>query len=352
MKINKFLRNKKILITGANGFKGAWLSYWLYMAKAKVIGIGGVNKNEKLFKQLSLQKKIKFKYIDIREKNKLEKFIKKNRPSIIFHLAAQAILSEGYRDPFNTITTNAIGTLNLLEICKSCKFIKSIVCVTSDKCYKNNHSTKGFKESDKLGGVDPYSASKACAEIIAESYTQSSFLKNKIGLATGRAGNVIGGGDSSPNRLIPDSIKYLRKNKTIYIRRPNFNRPWQHVLEPLYGYLVLSYNLYYNPKKYSGAWNFGPKKNSITTVYEIVKKIIKYWGEGKVEINQKKQFYEQENLQLNLLKSNKYLKWYPKYSINQSIKKTVDWYKEVHLSKGKSAEEITRSQILSYINEK
>ena len=123
-------------------------------------------------------------------------------------------------------------------------------------------------------------------------------------------------------------------------------------MEPLYGYLVLSYNLYYNPKKYSGAWNFGPKKNSITTVYEIVKKIIKYWGEGKVEINQKKQFYEQENLQLNLLKSNKYLKWYPKYSINQSIKKTVDWYKEVHLSKGKSAEEITRSQILSYINEK
>ena len=352
MIINKFLKNKNILITGANGFKGAWLSYWLYMAKAKVAGIGTKNINEKLFKQLSLHKKIKFKYIDIREKNKLEKFIKTNRPSIIFHLAAQAILSKGYRDPFSTITTNTIGTLNLLEICKSFKFIKSIVCVTSDKCYKNNHTTKGFKENDKLGGVDPYSASKACAEIIAESYIQSSFLKSKIGLATGRAGNVIGGGDSSPNRLIPDCIKYLKKNKTIHIRRPNFNRPWQHVLEPLYGYLVLAYNLYYNPEKYSGPWNFGPKKNSITTVYEIVKKIIKYWGKGRVKINKKKQFYEQENLQLNLSKSNKYLKWYPKYSINQSIKKTVDWYKEVHLSKGKFAEKITRSQILSYINEK
>ena len=180
----------------------------------------------------------------------------------------------------------------------------------------------------------------------------SFYLKNNRGLATGRAGNVIGGGDWSPNRLIPDSVKCIIKNKEIYLRRPNFNRPWQHVLEPLYGYLILALKLYNEPKKYSGPWNFGSKKNTVTSVYEVVKKIIKYWGKGKVKINKKKQFYEQENLQLNISKANKILKWYPKLSIDKSVKETVDWYKYVYLYGPKKAEEITSKQIENYMNEK
>ena len=212
--VKNFYKNKKILITGATGFKGAWLSYWLYLMNAKVIGVGRKpNMNENLFKQLRLKKKIKTKYFDIRDKKKLETLIKKFKPAIIFHLAAQPIISLGYKRPEETITVNSLGTLNIIEICKNLKFVKSIVCVTSDKCYENNFSTKGFKENDKLGGSDPYSASKASAEIIVKSYLESFYLKNKKGLATGRAGNVIGGGDWSPNRLIPDCVKWITKNK-------------------------------------------------------------------------------------------------------------------------------------------
>ena len=297
--VKNFYKNKKILITGATGFKGAWLSYWLHILGAKVVGVGRKpNKNDNLFKQLDLKKKIKIKYFDIREKKKLEKVIKNFKPSIIFHLAAQPIISEGYKKPEETIMVNSIGTLNIVEICRTLKFIKSIVCVTSDKCYQNNFSTRGFKEDDKLGGSDPYSASKANAEIIVKSYLESFYYDKKIGLATGRAGNVIGGGDWSPNRLIPDCIKWIIKDKLIFLRRPKFNRPWQHVLEPLNGYLTLAYKLYSDPKKYSGAWNFGSKKGTVTSVFEVVKLIIKYWGKGKVKINNNKQFFEQKNFEV------------------------------------------------------
>ena len=259
----KFFKNKKILITGASGFKGAWLSFMLHILKAKVYGLGiRPNLNEKLFNQIKLKEKIIFRYIDVTNKNELKKYICKVKPSIIFHLAAQPILSKSYKYPFETVVTNSIGTLNLLEICKDLNYVKSIICITSDKCYKNNFSTKGFKEEDKLGGEDPYSASKACAEIIAESYYKSFLKKKKIGLATTRAGNVIGGGDWSPNRLVPDCINWLINKQTIKIRRPNFNRPWQHVLDPLYCYIQLSYQLYKKPVKYSGSWNFGSKKET------------------------------------------------------------------------------------------
>ena len=349
----KFFKNKKILVTGASGFKGAWLSFMLHILSAKVYGLGiKPNLNEKLFNQIKLKKKITFKYINITDKNRLKKYIHKIKPSIIFHLAAQPILSESYKYPFKTIVTNSIGTLNLLDICKELKFVKSIVCITSDKCYKNNYSTTGFKEDDKLGGEDPYSASKACSEIIAESYYKSFYKKKKIGLATTRAGNVIGGGDWSPNRLVPDCINWLMNKEIIKIRRPNFNRPWQHVLDPLYGYIKLSYELYKKPEKYSGSWNFGSKKGNIISVKNIVKIIIKYWGNGRYKILNKKLFYEQENLQLNIQKSNKILKWFPKYSIKESLATTVEWYKFVYLNGTKSAESITKKQILSYFKKK
>jgi CDP-glucose 4,6-dehydratase len=351
--LKKFYKNRKILVTGASGFKGSWLSYSLCLMHAKVYGLGiKKNNNEKLFNQLKLKSKIDFRYIDIRNYEKLKKFINLSKPSIIFHLAAQPIVSESYKRPSETINTNAIGTLNLIDICKEFNFIKAIICITSDKCYKSNHSTTGFKEGDHLGGDDPYSASKACAEIIANSYYKSFYKKKNKGLATTRAGNVIGGGDWSPNRLFPDCIKSLINNEPIKIRSPNFNRPWQHVLDPIFGYLLLAVRLNSNAEKYSGPWNFGPKTKKVISVQEVVKEIIKYWGSGNYKRLNNNKFYEQKNLQLNILKSKKILKWSPKYSIKTSVKKTVEWYKSVYFSKDIDVEKVTKKQINSYMNQK
>ncbi len=349
--INNFYKNKKVLVTGATGFKGAWLCYWLVMLGAKVHGIGyNPNKNKNLFYSLKLDKKIKLKLFDIRNKKKLESFVKTSKPTIVFHLAAQPLILESYKKPYLTYTVNSLGTLNILETVKNNNTIKSLVCITSDKCYESNNSTKGFKETDKLGGEDPYSGSKASAEIMIGTYQKSFFNKKKCGIASARAGNVIGGGDWSANRLIPDSINSIMKNKTIYIRNPNFNRPWQHVIEPLYGYLILAKKIYKEPKRYSGPWNFGTKKNTVTNVLESVKAIVKFWGKGKINFRKNQKYYEQTNLQLNINKSKKFLKWEPKYSIIKSIQVTVNWYKKVLVEKY-SIEKITTEQIQDYMNE-
>lgn len=349
MKFNlyNFYKNKKVLVTGATGFKGAWLSYWLHILGAKVFAIGYTpNKNKNLFYSLNLHKKININILDIRNKKKLNYYINKIKPQIVFHLAAQPLILESYKEPYKTYEVNTFGTLNILEICTKFSFVKSLICVTSDKCYESNFSTKGFKETDRLGGVDPYSGSKAAAEIIIKTYTES-FKKKKLGIASARAGNVIGGGDQSQNRLIPDIVNCLNKRKKIFIRNPDFNRPWQHVLDPLYGYLILASKLYWDPKKYSGPWNFGTEKNTVTSVIKIVKLAIKSWGYGELMINKEKKLYEQTNLQLNIDKSKKILKWKPKYKIRDSVKLTIEWYKKV-LSKEITAEEITKKQISDY----
>lgn len=355
MNYKKFYKKKKVLITGVTGFKGAWLGLWLNLLGAKVYGVGyKPNNNKRLFDQLNLRKKISFQNIDIRNYKKLSKHIKKIKPEIIFHLAAQPIISKSYEDPLSTYEINSLGTLNLIEIVKINNFVKSSVFITSDKCYQSNNSTKGFKEDDKLGGIDPYSGSKASAEIIVNTYYQS-FFKNKIkrGIATARAGNVVGGGDWSKDRLIPDAIKSLTRNKKIIIRNPYFNRPWQHVLEPLNGYLMLAYHLHKMPEKYSGPWNFGTERNTITSVEQIIEKIIFYWGKGKFKKTNKKKFYEQTNLQLNIEKSKTKLRWKPRLSIDECISITVDWYKQV-INNDKSVEIITKDQIFNYmkINDK
>ncbi len=350
MKLKQFYRNKKILITGATGFKGAWLCLWLKIMGAKVYGIGyKPNNNKRLFDQLNLSKKIYFNYVDVRNYKKMNNFILKTKPQIVFHLAAQPIISKSYEKPMHTYEVNSLGTLNLIDIIKKNKFIKSAIFITSDKCYESNHSTVGFKENDKLGGIDPYSGSKACAEIIVNTYYQSYFKdKIKTGIATARAGNVIGGGDWSKDRLVPDSIKFLNKKKIIIIRHPNFNRPWQHVLEPLFGYLILAFKLYKQPKKYSGPWNFGTERNTITSVEQVINKIIFYWGEGKYKKINKKKFYEQTNLQLDIKKAKRELKWKPKLSIDDCISMTVDWYRKV-LTNRKTVQQMTKSQIVNYM---
>tara|TARA_B100000674_G_C37832130_1_gene911044 strand:+ start:171 stop:1226 length:1056 start_codon:yes stop_codon:yes gene_type:complete len=346
-----FYKNKRILVTGATGFKGAWLCMWLKILGSKVYGIGhNPNKNKNLFYSLNLHKEINLSILDVRNFSKLCKKIKNIKPEIIFHLAAQPLILESYKKPFETYNVNSNGTLNILESIKNTKSVKTLILVTSDKCYQSNFSTKGFKEEDKLGGEDPYSGSKACAEIIANTYYKSFFSKKNIGIATARAGNVIGGGDWSKDRLIPDCINSILKNKTIKLRNPLFNRPWQHVLEPLNGYLILAEKLYKNSKKYSGPWNFGSKKNTVTNVLTIVKRIVKKWGKGRI-IFKKQKFYEQINLQLNINKSQEILKWKPKLSILESVDFTVEWYKKI-LTEKEDVIKITKYQINKFMNEK
>ena len=347
-----FYNNKRVFVTGVTGFKGAWLCSWLLKLGAEVYGTGfNPNQNKNLFYKLNLEKKIKLKLFDIRDLKKLKNFINFSKPSIIFHLAAQPLIYESYKKPLLTFDVNCRGTLNILEIVKNAKFIRSLISITSDKCYENTGRTKGYKETDVLGGVDPYSASKASAELIIRAYRESFFKqKMRCGVSSARAGNVIGGGDWSDKRLIPDCIRSLEKGKAIKLRNPNFNRPWQLVLEPLKGYLILAKKQYENPKKYAGAWNFGTEASSITNVKKIVEYMIEFWGSGVLKTEKITKFHEQQNLQLNIKKAKKYLNWRPTYNIKESVQIATDWYFKV-LKEKKSPVEVTNNQIDNYMYE-
>jgi CDP-glucose 4,6-dehydratase len=344
--IIKFYKNKKILITGVTGFKGSWLSYWLLKLNSKIVGIGfNSKKKHKLFESLEIAKKIKVNYFDIRDKQRLEKIIKNFKPSIIFHLAAQPIVSETYKNPYETLDVNIKGTLNVIDISTRYKFIKSIVSVTSAHCYENQNKNISLKETDKLGGNDPYSASKACSELLIKSYKNNYFTKK--GISSVRASNIIGGGDWSKNRLIPDCINYLKKDLKIKLRNPNHIRPWQFILEPLRGYLLLAYNQYNYPKKFSSEWNFGPKNSDCISVKNVVKQIIYIYGKGSIQ-KIKSEFSENSYLKLNSLKAEKELNWKPIYNVKKSIKKTIEWYNLV-INKKKNPKIITNKQINEYM---
>ena len=351
-KLKKFYKNKKVLVTGATGFKGSWLCSWLLKLGAKVYGTGySPNQNKNLFYDLNLNNRINLKIFDIRDYRRLKNFIYYSKPKIIFHLAAQSLVYNSYQKPLITFDINCRGTLNILEITKKYKFIKSVVLITSDKCYENVGKIKRYKESDMLGGVDPYSASKGAAELIIRSYRESFFKnKKKCGVSSARAGNVIGGGDWSKKRLIPDCIRSLIKNEAILLRNPNFSRPWQLVLEPLKGYLILAKKQFENPLKYSGAWNFGTERKSTTSVKQIAKYIVNYWGKGKIRTIRNNKFYEQQNLQIDSNKAKKKLGWVPTYNTEKSLKVTTDWYQKV-LRKRKNSIDVTNEQIENYMNE-
>jgi len=349
-KLTNFYRNKKIFVTGATGFKGSWLCSWLIKLGAKVYGAGyNPNNNNNLFYGLNLEKKINLKLFDIRDFKKVNTFIKEKKPEIIFHLAAQPLVYDSFIRPMYTFDVNFKGTLNVLEASKNCKNVKSIICVTTDKVYEGSENNKKFKETDRLGGQDPYSLSKASAELIIKSYREIfKKIKKNCYISSVRAGNVIGGGDWSENRLVPDCIKSIRSDKTVIIRNPKFIRPWQFVLEPLKGYLILAKRQIKNPKRFAGDWNFGPDSNAKITVIQVVKLIINSWGKGKFKIKKKIKFKEQKSLRLDIGKAKKILKWKSTYNTKNGIKKTIQWYYDVIKNK-KNPSKVTNDQISEYM---
>ena len=279
-------KDKTVLVTGDSGFKGSWLAIWLRYLGANVIGYSFEprTKNDN-YVVCGLDNRITHIDGDIRDQPFLKSVLDKYKPDIVFHLAAQSLVLESYNNPVETYSTNVMGTVNILEVIRDIDSVKAVLIVTTDKCYENKECDYGYRETDRLGGKDPYSASKAACEIVINSYIQSFFIhNNSVSIASARAGNIIGGGDWAENRIVPDCIRSLKKNEPIMVRNPKSVRPWQYILEPLSGYLKLGALLYKYGKKYSGAWNFGPKET--ITVKGLVEKVVDKWGQGEVSISE------------------------------------------------------------------
>jgi CDP-glucose 4,6-dehydratase len=343
---------KKVFITGHTGFKGSWLAFLLNEIGADVMGFAlppAAAMNH--FDLLGLDKKIKHVAGDIRDASLLADKLNEFQPEFVFHLAAQALVRPSYDDPAATFSTNVIGSINLLDAVRQCKSVRSLVYITSDKCYENVEWIWGYRENDQLGGRDPYSASKAAAEIVFSSYARSFFEQRlSLGAATTRAGNVIGGGDWAVDRIIPDCIRAIEAGEPIRLRNPGATRPWQHVLEPLAGYLLLAARLYEEPQHWGGAWNFGPSTHEVRTVQNVAEVIIGHLGKGHIEIVESKtQVHEARLLQLNCDKANHLLGWYPRWNAEQTLEATAIWYKTI--MNGGSAEQITRAQIQTFFPE-
>ena len=350
-----FWINKKVFITGHTGFKGTWLSIWLQNLGALVTGYSlAPPTSPNMFDITSASENMQSFIGDIRDLDLLKKSLEEVQPEIIFHLAAQPLVRDSYNDPIETYSTNVMGTVNLLNIIRDVKSVRSVVVITTDKCYENKEWMWGYRETDPMGGYDPYSNSKGCVELVCSSFKMSFFNpKNynlhKVGLATARAGNVIGGGDWAKNRIMTDLISSFVENKQIYIRNPNSIRPWQHVLEPLSGYIILAQKLFNEGHIYSEGWNFGPSEDDAITVNEIVQKMIDILGfTPPLEIDNSEQLHEAATLKLDTSKARSKLKWLPKFKIDDALTYTVDWY--IKYKEGHDMKKFTLEQITNYQN--
>ena len=350
--LKRVFKGRKVLVTGDTGFKGSWLSLWLHALGAEVMGYALEPEENSHFILLKLDKIIRHTSADIRDLESLQRVFNKFKPEFLFHLAAQAIVRVSYKEPKYTFDTNVGGSVNILECVRNCPSLRSVIYVTSDKCYLNREVRKGYCENDSLGGFDPYSASKAAAEIVFSAYLNSFFRKiDNLGLASVRAGNVIGGGDWGKDRIIPDCIRYLKEDKPIVLRNPQAVRPWQHVLDPLCGYLILAHRLSVDPKKYSGSYNFGPGTNSIKTVRQLAEEAIFNFGRGKIKIKKNSgNSHESNLLYLNCRKAKQALDWKPQFNFSKAIFETVRWYKEV--MGGRQALSMTKQQINEFMEAK
>ncbi|WP_299074808.1 CDP-glucose 4,6-dehydratase [uncultured Paraglaciecola sp.] len=325
-----FWQNKKVLITGHTGFKGGWLSLWLQHLGAQVTGFSLAPPTEpNLFNKASIAENINSIIGDIRDSEHLSRVLQKCQPDIVFHLAAQPLVRESYQDPVGTYTTNVIGSLNVLEAIRHCHSVRAAVIVSTDKCYENQEWHWGYRENDPVGGHDPYSSSKACMEILLASYRKSYFQAADPSLpaiASARAGNVIGGGDWAKDRLIPDTLQAISHQQPIYLRYPNAIRPWQHVLEPLSGYLLLAEKLYNDGHAYAQSWNFGPPASSAKSVKWLVDYLLQQ-TESKIEliIDKESAPHEAHFLKLDFSKANEQLDWQPRWDLATALDKVIDW---------------------------
>lgn len=334
---NNVYKGKKVLVTGHTGFKGSWTILWLNYLGAEVIGYSLPPPTKpSLFEVLGLETDITNIIGDIRDFEKLENVFKTYKPEIVIHMAAQPLVRYGYLNPRETYETNVIGTLNIFEASRKTESVRVVINVTSDKCYENRGWVYGYRENDPMGGYDPYSSSKGCAELLTSAYRNSYFnpseygKKHYVSLASVRAGNVIGGGDWAEDRLIPDCVRALSVRKPIHLRNPNAIRPWQYVLEPISGYLWLGALMWDEPTKYCEGWNFGPGDEVPMTVESLVKEVIDLWGGGSYILCRDAQFYESKFLRLDISKARHFLKWFPIYDLKTALKETVNWYKNFY----------------------
>jgi CDP-glucose 4,6-dehydratase len=324
-----FWKGKKVYLTGHTGFKGSWLSLWLQNMGALVKGYSlDVNTNPALFIEANVAAEMESEIGDIRNLEKLTKSMVSFSPDILIHMAAQPLVRLSYQEPVDTYTTNVIGTVNVLEAARKCSVLKAIVSVTTDKCYENKEWEWGYRENEAMGGHDPYSSSKGCAELVTSAYKRSFFSsEGSASLASVRAGNVIGGGDWAEDRLIPDILRAFEKSEPVVIRNPLSTRPWQHVLEPLSGYLVLAQELYMNGDEFAEGWNFGPNDEDCKPVNWILDRMVTYWGnDASWSLDKNNHPHEAGFLKLDCSKASNRLKWKPKWNLQLTLKSIVDWH--------------------------
>lgn len=345
--------DRKVFLTGHTGFKGAWLSLWLQQLGARVTGFAlPPPSTPSLFEQAKVEAGMTSVIGDVRDREHLESALAGCQPEVVFHMAAQSLVRASYADPVGTYATNVMGTVNLLEAIRKVGGVRAVVIVTSDKCYENREWVWGYREGDPMGGFDPYSSSKGCAELVTAAYRNSFFSLEEFeshgtAIASARAGNVIGGGDWAADRLVPDIMRALLANESIRIRYPDAIRPWQHVLEPLGGYLLLAERLLSDGRACAQAWNFGPSDEEAQPVSWIVKRILQRWGSGSWEMAKGNHPHEATYLKLDCSKSRTVLRWKPKMPLEKGLDVLVDWYKLCH--KGGDLRAITMTQIAEYV---
>lgn len=348
-----FWKNKKVFLTGHTGFKGSWLSLWLQSMGATVKGYALTPPSSpSLFKEASVETCIISEIGNINDLGTLKKSMIDFNPDILIHMAAQPLVRLSYKEPIETYTTNVIGTANVLESARSCSNLKAIVSVTTDKCYENKEWAWGYRENEPMGGHDPYSSSKGCAELVTAAYRSSFFNTNETAsLASARAGNVIGGGDWANDRLIPDILKAFEKSQPVIVRNPLATRPWQHVLEPLSGYLVLAQKLYNEGNEFAEGWNFGPKEDDCKPVSWILDKMVAKWGKGASwQLDENNNPHEAGYLKLDCSKAAMRLHWHPNWNLEYTLDSIVNWHQ--HWLSGKNIQEQCLQEIAAYQNNK
>ena len=343
-----FWGGKRVFLTGHTGFKGSWLTLWLRQLGAHVTGYAlAPNTQPNLFGLAEVADGMSSCLGDVRDGAALTRAMQSAQPEIVIHMAAQALVRHGYQNPVETYATNVMGTVNLMEAVRACSRVRAVLSVTSDKCYDNKEWVWGYREHEALGGYDPYSSSKAAAELVTGAYRTSYLKARGVAVASARAGNVLGGGDWAADRLVPDVLSAFAQGRVACIRNPDAVRPWQHVLEPLSGYLNLCEHLYRNPSDFAGAWNFGPREEDAQPVQWVVEQLAATWGSGAAwDLDTREHPHEAHYLKLDISKAYAKLHWRPQWALEQALVQTVQWYR--HYGEGGDMRSLTLEQIAAY----